>query len=137
MSESDEDQQPNDFTGFLDIFNSTFHGAENNIQHAFRDYAEAQGLSDFVNSQELVSVSAEEISTSINSLPIYVPRSAPVSPTLHGPRINVKALRASYESLSAASNLQNINYNIQPTKNKANMTHCPTTMLYQRHQNIQ
>ena len=124
MSESDEDQQPNDFSGFLDIFNSTFHEAENNIQHAFRDYAEAQGLSDLVNSQELVSVSAEEISTSVNSLPIYTPRSAPVSPTLHRSRINVKALRASYESLAAASSLQNINYNIQPTKikNKANMT---------------
>ena len=42
MSDSDEEQQSYEFLGFQDIFNSTFHGVENNILTAFREYAEAQ-----------------------------------------------------------------------------------------------
>ena len=141
MSESDEEQQPYEFLGFQDIFNSTFHEVEINIQHAFRDYAEAQGINNIANSQEIASLStissprtnsfrsADEISISVNNLPIYAPRSAPVSPSFYSPITSVRAIRASYESLSAASSLQNINYNIQPTKTKANMTHCCTAML--------
>ena len=125
MSDSDEEQQSYEFLGFQDIFNSTFHGVENNILTAFREYAEAQGIDDIANSQEITSLSTisnPSIESFTSELPIYTTRSAPVSPTLNRPRASVRAITASYESLSSASSSQNINYNIQPSKNITTMT---------------
>ena len=151
MSDSEE-QEPTDFSGFLDLFNSTFHAAQVNIQSAFRDYAASQGIDETENNQETDILftplpspigspissprtdsfkSADEISRSVNNLPVYAPseeniynraRSAPVSPSLNNRRTSVREIRASYESLAAASSLQNINFSIHPLKNKADMT---------------
>ena len=43
MSDSEE-QELIDFSGFLDLFNSTFQAAHINIQSAFREYAVSQGI---------------------------------------------------------------------------------------------
>ena len=119
MSDSEE-QKPNEFSGFLDLFNSTFHEVQVNIQNVFRNSAASQGIDEAVNIQEFdVSFtplplplgtpissprtdsfrSADEISRSVNNLPIYVPReenaysrarSAPVSPSLSSHRTSVR-----------------------------------------------
>ena len=155
MSDSEE-QDSHDFSGFIGLFNSTFNEAQVNIHNAFRDYAASQGLVEIANNQETDASfiplpspigtpissprtdsfrSANEISRSVNNLPVYAPReeniysgarSAPVSPSLNSRRTSVRAIRASYESLSAASSLQNINSKILPIRNKANMTPTPT-----------
>ena len=154
MSDSEE-QELIDFSGFLDLFNSTFQAAHINIQSAFREYAVSQGIEETENDQEADVLftplpspigspisnprtdsfkSADEISRSVNNLPVYAPskekidnraRSAPVSPSLENRRTSVKEIRASYESLAAASSLQNIHFSIHSLRNKAVMTPTP------------
>ena len=51
MSDSEE-QELIDFSGFLDLFNSTFQAAQINIQSAFRKYAASQGIEETENNQE-------------------------------------------------------------------------------------
>ena len=146
MSDSEEEEQESiDFSGFLQLFSSSFHEAEVNIRNAFRDYAVSQGIDETESNTLLPSPigtpqsspradsfrSADEISLSVNNLPVYAPgvennqnrpRSAPVSPSLNIQRTSVKAIRASYESLSAATSQQNLFSSSQPTKNQAIMT---------------